>query len=396
MNVYKVLLIGGSLLLCGCVENAHKRKYYSDISSMEVVSQPPIIIDVENANDISEADFFSQYVKRVDFVSLDNTKPLYAIEKLNVTGHTVYALSQDKILAFNADDGSYKFTIDHRGKGNSEYLTLRDFQIQPCNNVVLGVADMQKKVFRFATDDGHVKSVDSTMIGSPYMREFCGRHVHYLSYGCDFNEDETWQIVVSDSSGHLYKNFPMSPIQREHISNGLYDNDSCLTFAPMFSDTIYKISSDFKVYPTYVIRNSHSVWAERDRNVSMEGFRELLISKKLSYLKNDEFLETNNVILFAMLENENGYEMLQYYLYDKKKGTTVRIITGVFPLLSDCLAAFPSRLYHSDSTTVYGLYLDAYSLRTYIEYDMITDKHLKEIVENSVLGDNPILVKLTI
>lgn len=396
MNIPKLLLVGGCLVVCGCVDNKHKQTHYDSIPSMEVIPQEIISIDVEDAKEISEADFFSKYVKHVDFVSLDSTKPLYAIEKLNVTDHTLYALSQDKILVFNADNGSYKFTVDHKGNGRNEYLTLRDFQVQPCNKAVLGVADMQKKVFRFAMDDGHVESTESTMIGSPYMREFRGRQVHYLSYGCDFNEDETWQIVVADSSGYHYKEFPMSPIQRGHLSNGLYDNDRYLTFAPMFSDTIYRITPDFNVYPAYVIRNKHSAWAERDKELRMEELREILLSKKLSYLKTDEFMETDDVILFAMLESKRGYEAIQYYLYDKKEGTTLRIVTGEFPLLSDCLAAFPSRLYHSDSTTVYGLYLDPYSLRTYLQYGMITDKHLREIVENAVLGDNPILVKLAL
>ena len=396
MNLSKLLLIGGCLVVCGCVDNKYKQTKYDKIPSMKVIPQEIISIDVEDAKEISEADFFSKYVKHADFVSLDSTKPLYAIEKLNVTNHTLYALSQDKIFVFNADNGSYKFTIDHKGNGSNEYLTLRDFQVQPCNNAVLGVADMQKKVFRFAVDDGHVESTESTMIGSPYMREFCGRQVHYLSYGCDFNEDETWQIVVADSLGYHYKDFPMSPIQRGHLSNGLYDNDRYLTFAPMFSDTIYRITSDFKVYPAYVIRNKHSVWAERDKELCMEELRKMLISEKLSYLKTDEFIETNDVILFAMLESKIGYEVIQYYLYDKKERTTLRIVTGVFPLLSDCLAAFPNRLFHSDNKIVYGLYLDPYSLRTYLQYGMITDKHLKEIVENAELGDNPILVKLVL
>ena len=35
-------------------------------------------------------------------------------------------------------------------------------------------------------------------------------------------------------------------------------------------------------------------------------------------------------------------------------------------------------------------------MRTYLQYGMITDKHLKEIVKKAELGDNPILVKLAL
>ena len=130
-------------------------------------------IDLSNSKVLTEQDFMHNYVTEPNYIQLDNSVPLGQIEKIRKYKNNFYILSNDKIYIFNGK-GKYLKTIDHKGHGRNEYIVLRDFQILPKENIILGIDDKEKKIFKFSLRTGKcLGTMDEIVVENSDKCTFC-------------------------------------------------------------------------------------------------------------------------------------------------------------------------------------------------------------------------------
>lgn len=150
MKKYIFLFFFLGTLLTSCYTNPEGYVDYNKLNELKRLTCKVENIDLSNSKVLTEQDFMHNYITEPNYIQLDNSVPLGQIEKIRKYKNNFYILSNDKIYIFNGK-GKYLKTIDYKGHGRNEYIVLRDFQILPKENIILGIDDREKKIFKFSS-----------------------------------------------------------------------------------------------------------------------------------------------------------------------------------------------------------------------------------------------------
>lgn len=394
-NIFYSLFTGIFVFTSCSLNNDEFKISYDHIPQMKLTSSKPTYIDVDGATKISEEAFFKNKTFNISFTKLDNTVPIGTIEKMRVYKDRFYFLSEDKLYVYNSKSGKFLFMIDAKGHGHNEYILLRDFQVLPKEELIMCIDDMQKKLFFFSMKDGKlVKSINS-LIGTPYVRKMGNLYFHDVLFGNDFNDDETWQILVSNGKEFKRKGFRIFPIQKNAMRNNIYETNSGITFAPLFSDTIYHINKKLQYSVSYIFKNKHSIWSMRNEELDFKNSQHAEKKSSYSYLASDTFWESNNGILFQMAVSDKDFrENLMTYYYDKISKENLLIETSWSGPIN--YVTLPDQLMYNDSNTYYGIFADMHSLKSYINSKFVKHNGFKKLLSDAKSGDNPVIMSFEI
>lgn len=395
MKKNNVFVFVGLLFISSCnIGNKNAQIGYADIAQIPQVKSKPQVINIDNVEMISDSLFMNDHAEKIKLVQLDNAMPIGAVEKMRVYQGRIYILSDDRLYVFDENTGKYLFVIDYKGHGHNEYLVFRDFQILPQENLIMGVDDTIGKLFFYSLKTGKfIKNID-TEFGTPTVRKMAGLYFLNVLYGTDNNDDEVWQIVAYDGKEYKYKQFKLSPIQKNVFRDNLHEKHNGLIFTPLYSDTIYTINKNLTYSVSYIIKNKNSVWNIKDKDLSYEKFREILKTHGYSYLAGEKFQETKTGALFCMMQGDSKFsEYERTFYYDKQTSITSEIMS--FLPEKKLNMVFPT-IYCVNLDRVYGIYSELNSIREKIKLSDIANDKLRNLVENSKSGDNPILVSFII
>ena len=97
-----------------------------------------------------------------------------------------------------------------------------------------------------------------------------------LSYGQDFNDKESWQLLITDKDSILYKGFQLEELQKNNfIENSIsYDFENKLIYTPTYSDTIYQFCENISFIPKFVIKQNKSI-------IGMSGINDYSIVRQI-------------------------------------------------------------------------------------------------------------------
>ena len=388
------IFITSIICLSSCSNKPEGYISYDNIKTLPKVITKAEIIDVKRSNPVSEEDFFDLHTSDINFIQLDNKISLGTITKIRRYKERIYILSNDRIYIFKTN-GKYLKTIDYKGHGHKEYICLKDFQIIPEEKSIIAVDDLEKKIFTFSLETGKILKVSDEIIGTPFVRKFNGHFYHSVHFNNDWNENETWQLVVTNGKKIVAKQFKMFPISEEADgANNLYEYKDYMNYIPEYSDTIYSLNKDFTYSNKYIVKHDNSLWEKKNEKLSFEDVRNIMKKQKYSYLIADMFFETTKGIVFALEEGQQDGEFIEHYFYDKQKKKTFKIQTGWYGQGINVIFPIQNSFVYNDE--IYGYYTDVENYRKMMNPNLISNKKLQKIVKEAKTGDNPVLVSFKI
>ena len=388
------IFITSIICLSSCSNKPEGYISYDNIKTLPKVITKAEIIDVKRSNPVSEEDFFDLHTSDINFIQLDNKISLGTITKIRRYKERIYILSNDRIYIFKTN-GKYLKTIDYKGHGHKEYICLKDFQIIPEEKSIIAVDDLEKKIFTFSLETGKILKVSDEIIGTPFVRKFNGHFYHSVHFNNDWNENETWQLVVTNGKKIVAKQFKMFPISEEADgANNLYEYKDYMNYIPEYSDTIYSLNKDFTYSNKYILKHDNSLWEKKNEKLSFEDVRNIMKKQKYSYLIADMFFETTKGIVFALEEGQQDGEFIEHYFYDKQKKKTFKIQTGWYGQGINVIFPIQNSFVYNDE--IYGYYTDVENYRKMMNPNLISNKKLQKIVKEAKTGDNPVIISYKI
>lgn len=388
------IFITSIICLSSCSNKPEGYISYDNIKTLPKVITKAEIIDVKRSNPVSEEDFFDLHTSDINFIQLDNKISLGTITKIRRYKERIYILSNDRIYIFKTN-GKYLKTIDYKGHGHKEYICLKDFQIIPEEKSIIAVDDLEKKIFTFSLETGKILKVSDEIIGTPFVRKFNGHFYHSVHFNNDWNENETWQLVVTNGKKIVAKQFKMFPISEEADgANNLYEYKDYMNYIPEYSDTIYSLNKDFTYSNKYIVKHDNSLWEKKNEKLSFEDVRNIMKKQKYSYLIADMFFETTKGIVFALEEGQQDGEFIEHYFYDKQKKKTFKIQTGWYGQGINVIFPIQNSFVYNDE--IYGYYTDVENYRKMMNPNLISNKKLQKIVKEAKTGDNPVIISYKI
>lgn len=388
------IFITSIICLSSCSNKPDGYISYDNIKTLPKVITKAEIIDVKRSNPVSEEDFFDLHTSDINFIQLDNKISLGTITKIRRYKERIYILSNDRIYIFKTN-GKYLKTIDYKGHGHKEYICLKDFQIIPEEKSIIAVDDLEKKIFTFSLETGKILKVSDEIIGTPFVRKFNGHFYHSVHFNNDWNENETWQLVVTNGKKIVAKQFKMFPISEEEDgANNLYEYKDYMNYIPEYSDTIYSLNKDFTYSNKYIVKHDNSLWEKKNEKLSFEDVRNIMKKQKYSYLIADMFFETTKGIVFELEEGQQDGEFIEHYFYDKQKKKTFKIQTGWYGQGINVIFPIQNSFVYNDE--IYGYYTDVENYRKMMNPNLISNKKLQKIVKEAKTGDNPVIISYKI
>ena len=388
------IFITSIICLSSCSNKPEGYISYDNIKTLPKVITKAEIIDVKRSNPVSEEDFFDLHTSDINFIQLDNKISLGTITKIRRYKERIYILSNDRIYIFKTN-GKYLKTIDYKGHGHKEYICLKDFQIIPEEKSIIAVDDLEKKIFTFSLETGKILKVSDEIIGTPFVRKFNGHFYHSVHFNNDWNENETWQLVVTNGKKIVAKQFKMFPISEEADgANNLYEYKDYMNYIPEYSHTIYSLNKDFTYSNKYIVKHDNSLWEKKNEKLSFEDVRNIMKKQKYSYLIADMFFETTKGIVFALEEGQQDGEFIEHYFYDKQKKKTFKIQTGWYGQGINVIFPIQNSFVYNDE--IYGYYTDVENYRKMMNPNLISNKKLQKIVKEAKTGDNPVIISYKI
>ena len=308
-----------SIICLSCSNKPEGYVDYNKLNELKRLTCKVENIDLSNSKVLTEQDFMHNYVTEPNYIQLDNSVPLGQIEKIRKYKNNFYILSNDKIYIFNGK-GKYLKTIDYKGHGRNEYIVLRDFQILPKENIILGIDDREKKIFKFSLRTGKCLGTMDEIVASPFARKIGKYYIHSLLYGNDANLEDSHLIVVTDGKKTIAKQFSMPPItENAFVENNLYEHGHYATFIPLYSDTVYCINDNLTYYPKYVVKQKKSIWSKKNESIKYQQVSDMLKTQSYTYLSPGMFMEAKHGIILGLSIGNNYGLSNKYYFYDKIK-----------------------------------------------------------------------------
>ena len=243
---------------CSSKEQDFQKIDYDTINLIEFKSSKPVTVEVKTALEISGSDYLLENAKKIEYIQLDDKMPLGNISKMNVVNQKIVLLSNDFLYVYDLT-GKFLYHIDKKGKGHNEYLRISDFQVLPTEKEILAIDDLSGSYFYFDLETGRFLRKEKSLVNSMYACKYQGLYFSSLVSGNDFNDDETWGVVASDSTEFKYKQFLLHPLQNaDLLTDNLHVCNGLLYYTPIFSDTIYTVNKNMDLFKSFVIKLKRS------------------------------------------------------------------------------------------------------------------------------------------
>ncbi len=220
--------------------------FNTDDDQKKAFSEPgKITVDLDRAKQYS----FNELVdtSSLDYVRLESTPEslLGEIKRFYVMDSSFIFISNRKLLVFNPN-GKFLYSIDKRGKGPGEYLSLADVCVK--KNTVYLLDRIGKKIIKYNTTGEFLGEISTGLNAESFANvdenNFC------LYIGSNKNEVSSGRInYYSESQKKIvYKAIPVTEQEHEWMYyldfNNFTANSNDLLFKYSFNDTIYNLKSN--------------------------------------------------------------------------------------------------------------------------------------------------------
>lgn len=214
LNIYILSVI--YLFLIGCNKPIPKKALkleLENIKKVEIKNEYPQIINTSEAKDISTKQL-TDCISNIDYIALDSEHLIGEIRKMIITESKIYIMDSflsQQVFVFDKQ-GKLLFRIDER------VMDLRNLSVfgicklmnqkRNLTNDALGLSYIY-----YSTEDGSFIKRERG-IQNCYLANINNIYINMLSYGQDFNDKESWQLLITDKDSILYKGFQLEELQK--------------------------------------------------------------------------------------------------------------------------------------------------------------------------------------
>ena len=362
-------------------------------------------VDLTNSFNNEKKIGLNEIAENVEYIKLE-TNPnclISRIEKIKIIDN--YILIKDRnfktLLIFDTN-GSFIHKIDKVGKGPNEYFNIFDFSYDPENKCVYIFDNFQWKVIIYNLNNEVITNFRLKF--QPWNIEFLndGKVAFYMPRPKFHNTDNS-RVIIMNNKGKKIKKLLI------HNSNE-YSLDDATRFFKLFIfhdtlscwgsyyDTIYRITSDYEVIPAYYIENTKNKMPLEQYSIN-SNFNERI--KRYSSIYN--LFETTNYIFFKALQKTR----LKGLLYNKKSKISFSVRSGFeksihhIGFYNDFDGGIPFWPIGVSSNGHPFMAVDILEILDFIKQNelptlniesMKKNQELLELLENSQISDNPIIM----
>lgn len=252
-----------------------------DLKNGQIIEIPKRMADNSNFK-------LSDIASKIDYVFLEqsnNNSYFSNPSKIKISNKWIVVWDNivKKLYLFNKD-GKFISNISKKGKGPGEYISIRDFNIDP-NEQSVYILDFEGNITQFSMDNILIKSIKLSEKPSHFMFRnngflFINTRPLYITgdkYCTFFSTDKLGLIQKT----FLWRNFNDRPKSIKTPKFYAFEDESCLYEN---NDTIYSITKDSELYSKWIFKKSQieaienmtdTFYRKSYGDFVMTGFREI-------------------------------------------------------------------------------------------------------------------------
>lgn len=218
------------LLLISCSDNIDE-----NITTVKIEFDKKDIISTIQSDSIFES---------VKYVPLETTADniISAIERVKLYGDEIFIFDKTQHIIFIFDKcGTYKYKLDKRGKSNTEYLRINDFNVDE-NNIYIMDASKRQIIVYNKFDLSFVRRISLDTNYSSFS--FAGDNILLFADFSSFTSDRFNLALLNKINGKIesrFKPFPKSQLGIGSSSYPFFSTDSVIYATFRYEYSIYKI-----------------------------------------------------------------------------------------------------------------------------------------------------------
>ena len=283
-------------------------------AATEVRSQA-VTIDLIRGCENNKTIKLSEIASQINLVKLETTK-----ECLIGRTDKLYSFNDDWFIQFGGllrfdHNGKYLNKISRKGKGPGEYIEISGICFNHNNGHAYIINRSTAKAMEFSLDGkltGSSKNdgVKSVLLNNQYFVNYFNQRALYLADG--------YRITVVDLKGKIQKKLLHQKIPEDftHLPSGNWQIENFRDSVTVFDsgcDTMYRISSDLKITPRYILNLGREAVPRilRVTGSSPDYWDEV---NRYSYVY--RFMETDRFLFLEVLRKGNFIKMI----YNKVNG----------------------------------------------------------------------------
>ncbi len=323
------------------------------------------------------------------------------IHQLYVTDSLLYVLDIDehKVHIFTRQ-GKHLRTIYDRGQGPNEYISINVFTVDPYNERILLSDSFSKRILTYDLLGNFLSTIQlgfspiviAGRANGGFVNLYEGSNLCY-----DNKEMENHHIHLLDSTGKVTDTFlddeTKEVLNIMSASSINYLPNNSILYAPMLSDTIYRIDLSGFFAPQYVFCN-HSSFKLPDREERQEiGYTyedpaSFIECEKKGYLLSwGGFVNADEQMLFVF-----GWENFVYLLYSKESGRSLTLLAECIEesdneITRIILSKFPKTSHKG------WFYTSIDAITANMIVPSLTDSLLKKQLQCIDADDNPAVIR---
>lgn len=378
---------------CSRVKHGENVVDYSAIGNLQKVEGKLVVVDIKDALDLQATDFMRKNIEGLDVLQLDGVMPIGKVSKMCIAKNMIVLLAENNIFGYNQQTGRLVYHVNRRGNGHNEYRSLRDIQILEDNNEILAIDDLGKSYFYFDLTTGKFLYKENSLIGTSFACKYEGLYFSSVTDGNDFNENETWGLLVSDSIRFRGKQFRLRPLQCvDFVTDNINVHNQKLYFVPLFSDTVYVVNKHLNIVPSFVVKQKKSLSSIIDEDLNFANVLEMMHKRGYTFMDGSRFFESQEALFFKLLTGRGRGLGEECFVYDKRFNKLFRLLTE--DLCEQQYAIFPHDILYVKENRFFGLYLDGQKLKDVCKLGNIKVENVKlsKLLSSKQINHNPIVV----
>lgn len=225
---------------------------------------------------------------------------------------------QEKILVFS-QSGEGMFIIDHVGKGEGEYGSISDFDIDTINKQIIIIDPGNRKVLMYSFEGKFIRDLQLNEHIKLFKIIYCqdstvqyAVDVGYSKLNADLSS--SYSFLLLDHEFNVLKRYFRFDVPRSGFNGELskiFSHNTIVSgYYKCFTDTIYYVHCE-AIVPQYLLNYNHPVIDYSDFESLMSGPADLKNSDfvmDITYFESQKYL----IIVYA-------YKLEKYmYMYDKQ------------------------------------------------------------------------------
>jgi hypothetical protein len=364
-------------------------------------------IDLSNAYSKSEKRNLSEIADSIIYIPLEtDSSSIFGkinnpIENIQFANSRIFINDGDQLLSFSSD-GKLINKIGRQGNGPEEYIRINDFALLENKRLIIIKSDAQQKLLIFTFDNEFIQSV---------MIDWWPSHISTLNnkYIVLANEKGQRKFIdyftfsIIDSKGnlenHLLKQNWEEEIEKvdevglSNIANFYFHYDT-LSYWEFQYDTIWRIYDKNKIIPRYHIKLGDNKLPTKFLLTSSARYQ----NKQSEFVRLYKYIESKRYMFFDIANKKQ----LLHVFYDKTTKKAINVKHGdtknKFSFINDIdngLPFWPEGIISNNKVfaIIYGIELNnKINKEQHTDKLLIENTRLKNLVQNSTIMDNPILM----